>query len=129
MPNSNFSCPLRREIVARQNDRHRRADQREDFQHAREVVENEAAAEGDELAGRKPQDDQAGNDQQAECRPVDGLRDALAREGSIDDQHHRADCEHDLGQRRQQRGDGAHFVTVAAAPPPISAAFFGATAA
>jgi hypothetical protein len=41
--------------IPRQDERRRRADQRQDLQEAGEVVDDEAAAEGRELAGRQQQ--------------------------------------------------------------------------
>ena len=49
-----FLLLLGREIVERQQDRRGGADQRQDLQEAGEVVDDEAAAEGHELAGRQP---------------------------------------------------------------------------
>ena len=60
------------EIVERQQDqRAGRADQRQHLQEAGEVVDHEAAAEGDELAGRQQTDEHAGDDQQQRSRAVD----------------------------------------------------------
>ena len=46
--------PLAAEIVERHQDRGRRADERQELEEAREAVDHEAAAEGDELLVRQP---------------------------------------------------------------------------
>ncbi len=95
---------LGREIIERHEDRRRRAGQRQQLEEAREVVDHEAAAEGDELARGQPHDDETGDDQQHDRRCVDALGRPLAAERADHQQQHGADRQHDLRQSRQQRG-------------------------
>ncbi len=70
------------------------------FRNLGEVVDDEAAAEG--LAGRQPQFQRAGHDQQAHRQPRDkarGLRPAI---GTQHQQHHRAQGQNEFRQHGQQ---------------------------
>ncbi len=102
--------PLDLEIVDRHQDRGRRAGQRQQLEEARERIDHEAAAEGDELAGRQPDHDRAGTDQQQDREPVHGAGGALAAERAEHQQHHGADREHDLRQSRKQIAELGGFV-------------------
>ena len=64
---------LGREIIGGHQDRRRRSGQRQKLEEAGEAVDDEAAAEGDELARRQPDNDGAGEDQQQDRRAVDAL--------------------------------------------------------
>ena len=58
-------------VIERHGDRGGRAEQRQDFQEPGEVVDDEAAAEGRQLAGRQQQQNDAGDDQQRDRGEVD----------------------------------------------------------
>ena len=70
------------EIVLRHQDRRRRSGQRQKLEKAREAVDDEAAVEGDELAGGQQRDDHAGHDQQQDGCAVDALDRPLVAEGA-----------------------------------------------
>ena len=90
------------EKFRRENQRRRRADQRQDFQEPREVVDDEAAAESRQPARRQPQLQHADKHQQTDRKAGDEARRLLAPIGAHHQQHHGADGQHELRQHGQQ---------------------------
>src|SRR5207253_4086289 len=116
-----FLLLLGGEVIERHDDRDRRADQRQNLHEARETVDDEAAAEGDELTRRQHGDERGGDEQERDGDPVGQLRRSLAAVDAEHEQRHGAERDHYLRQDRQQGGDLRGLVHGASYPlaPPL----------
>ena len=117
---------LGRQVVERHQDRDGRADQHQYLHEAREPVDDEAAVEG-RLPPRHARDENAATTSSTIAPTVDDLGARSPRIGADHQQHHGADGQHDLGQRRRERRkwNGVHrggLIFASAAPRPSPAA-------
>ena len=89
-------------VIERHGDRGGRADQRQDFQKSREIIDDEAAAEGRQRAFGKKQQYDAGDHQQRDRRDIDDPARVLAAKHAQHQQRHGAEPEHEFGQRAER---------------------------
>jgi len=105
-------------IIERHRDRRRRTDQRQYFQEAGKIVDDETAAEGRELAGRQHDQRDAGDGEKHDSDDIDDASTGLAAKHAEHQQRHSADAEHELGKERNKRGElsGVHSLIFTSAP-------------
>ncbi len=106
-------------VIERHGNGGSRADQRQDFEKPGEIVDNETAAEGDQLALRQQQYDCAGDHQKSDRGAVNRARRRVDAEHAEHQQRHGAEAKHDFRENRQERGQfsrrsSTHFPNAAA---------------